>query len=200
MRPAPLPRPSRTARLTPARRLAVALLVVLAVGPAGCGVPVDDEPRRLGEPGRMDASGGPAPHAAGSTVLRLYLVRDGRLVRVPRRVPAPLTAAQQLDNLLAGPTAEESEDGLTSALSTMTVTDVSLAGRRATITLGDRAGQGFRDDEVLAFGQIVCTLTSLPDVGTVSFVADGAPLWVPRADGSLAGTPLTIADYSELLD
>jgi hypothetical protein len=178
----------------------VALLVPVVLGPAGCGVPVDAEPRRLGEPGRVDASGGPAPHVAGSTVLRLYLVRDGRLVRVPRRVPAPLTAAQQLDNLLAGPTAEESEDGLSTALSTMAVTDVSLAGRRATITLGDRAGQGFRSDEVLAFGQIVCTLTSLPDVGTVSFVADGAPLWVPRADGSLADTPLTIADYSDLLD
>jgi spore germination protein GerM len=163
-------------------------------------VPVDAEPRRLGEPGRVDASGGPAPNAAGSTVLRLYLVRDGRLVRVPRRVPAPLTASQQLDSLLAGPTAEESDDGLSSALSTMTVTDLSLADRRATITLGDRSGQAFRSDEVLAFGQIVCTLTSLPDVGTVSFMADGAPLWVPRADGSLADTPLTIADYSGLLD
>jgi hypothetical protein len=55
-----------------------------------------------------------------------------------------------------------------------------LADGRAVITLGDRAGQGFRSDEVLAFGQIVCTMTSLPEVGTVSFVADGAPLWVPR--------------------
>ena len=182
------------------RRVFVALLTLLVLVPAGCGVPVDDEPRRLGESGRVDASGRPAPHAAGSTVLRLYLVRDGRLVRVPRRVPAPLNPAQQLDNLLAGPTAEESDDGLSSALSTMTVTDVKLADRRAVITLGDRAGQGLRSDEVLAFGQIVCTMTSLPDVGTVSFVADGAPLWVPRADGSLAATPLTIADYSGLLD
>jgi hypothetical protein len=148
----------------------------------------------------VDASGSPAADLAGSTVLRLYLVRDGRLVRVPRRVPAPLTPAQQLDTLLAGPTAEESEDGLGSALTAMTVTAVELAGRRATVTLGDRAGQGARSDEVLAFGQIVCTLTSLPDVGTVSFAADGAPLWVPRSDGSLADTPLTIADYSSLLD
>jgi hypothetical protein len=183
------------------RRSLILLLVVFLLGAAGaCGVPVDAEPRRLDQHGRVDASGRPAPNAAGSTVLRLYLVREGRLARVPRRVPAPLTPARQLEILLAGPTADESEDGLTSALSAMTVTKVDLTGRRATVTLGNRAGQNFRSDEVLAFGQIVCTLSSLPDVGTVSFVADGAPLWVPRADGSLADTPLTIADYSDLLD
>jgi spore germination protein GerM len=181
-------------------RRALAALVLALLVLAGCGVPPDDEPRRLGEPGRTDGIGGPAPNAVGSTVLRLYLVRDGRLARVPRRVPAPQTPAEQLDTLLAGPTAEESDDGLSSALSTMTVTGLRLAGRRATITLGNRAGQGFRSDEVLAFGQIVCTLTNLPDVGTVSFEADGAPLWVPRGDGILADTPLTIADYSDLLD
>jgi hypothetical protein len=180
------------------RTLAVLTLIALTV--TGCGVPLDAEPRSLGASGPVDRSGSPAAQVAGSTVLRLYLVRDGRLVRVPRRVPAPLTPAQQLDALLAGPTAEESEDGLSSALTTTTVTNIDLAGRRATVTLGDRAGPGVRSDEVLAFGQIVCTLTSLPDVGTVSFVADGAPLWVPRSDGSLADTPLTIADYSSLLD
>jgi hypothetical protein len=180
------------------RTLPALMLVVLAA--AGCGVPLDDEPRSLGPSGRVDRSGSPAAPVAGSTVLRLYLVRDGRLVRVPRRVPAPLTPAQQLDTLLAGPTAEESEDGLSSALTTTTVTAVELVGRRATVILGDRTGPAVRSDEVLGFGQIVCTLTSLPDVGTVSFVADGAPLWVPRSDGSLAGTPLTIADYSSLLD
>jgi spore germination protein GerM len=181
-------------------RRALVTLVLAVLVLAGCGVPLDDAPRRLGDPGRTGTAGGPAPNAAGATVLRLYLVRDDRLVRVPRRVAAPQTPAEQLDTLLAGPTAEESDDGLSSALSTMTVTDLRLAGRRATITLGSRAGQGVRSDEVLAFGQIVCTLTNLPDVGTVSFEADGVPLWVPRADGSLANTPLTIADYSDLLD
>lgn len=180
--------------------LAAALLGPATSGLAGCGVPLDDAPRDIRMPGEANASGSPAPDVAGSVVLRLYLVHDGRLVRVPRRVPTPRTPREQLDHLLAGPTAEESDEGLTSALTTMTVTDMQLVGRSATITLGDPSELGVRSDEVLAFGQIVCTLTSLPDVGTVSFVADGQPLRVPRADGSLADGPLTIADYRDLVE
>ncbi|WP_305783595.1 GerMN domain-containing protein [Symbioplanes lichenis] len=174
--------------------------LALALAAGGCGVPLDDEPRPIETPGRIDASGNPVPNGAGSVALRLYFVRDGRLVRVPRRVPAPLTPREQLDALLAGPTTEESADGLTSALSTMTVTGMTLADRRATITLADRDNQPPRSDEVLAFGQIVCTLTSQTEVGTVSFEAEAQPLYVPRADGSLSNTPLTVADYSGLLD
>ncbi|WP_106125010.1 GerMN domain-containing protein [Pseudosporangium ferrugineum] len=176
------------------------LALGLALGPAGCGITLDDEPRDIETPGRLGTSGEPAPVGAGSAVLRLFMVRDGRLVRVPRRVPAPLGPRQQLDALLAGPTAEERRDGLTSAVTTMTVTGLRLSGRRATITIGDRPDELVRSDEVLAFGQIVCTLTSQTEVGTVSFESAGEPLGVPRADGSLADGPLTIADYNGLLD
>ena len=179
------------------RRLTALLLVFLL---AGCGVPLDEEPRSLERQGRVDASNNPVPDGVGTSVVRLYLIRDGRLVRVPRRVPSPRTPQEQLAELLAGPTADESEDGLTSALTTMAVVDLQVISRRAVITLADRADQGVRSDEVLAFGQIVCTLTTQPDVGTVSFVADGQPLGVPRADGSLSPGPLTIADYNGLLD
>jgi spore germination protein GerM len=176
----------------------IALLLLL---PAGCGIPLDAEPQPIDRPpGQLDASGNPAPVGAGEATLRLFLVRDGRLVRVSRRVPAPLSARQQLDALLRGPTSEESADGLTSALSTMTITSMELADRRATVTLADPADQAVRTDEVLGFGQIVCTLTSQTEVGTVSFASGGEPLGVPRADGALVDGPLTIADYSALLD
>lgn len=181
------------------RRRALGPLALLLAA-AGCGVPLDEEPRPLDTPRSLDASGNPVPDAVGAVVLRLYLVRDGRLVRVPRRVPAPLTPAQQVDTLLAGPTADESADGLSSALTTMNVLDVRLQDRRATITVVDRPDQPVRADETLAFGQLVCTLTTQPDVGTVSFESDGQPLYVPRADGSISVNPLTIADYSGLLD
>ena len=184
----------------PASRLVLLPVLLLALMPAGCGVPLDEAPRSLERQGPVDASNNPVPDGVGTSVVRLYLIRDGRLVRVPRRVPSPRDPQQQLADLLAGPTADESEDGLTSALTTMRVVDLQVISRRAVITLADRAEQGVRSDEVLAFGQIVCTLTTQPDVGTVSFVADGQPLGVPRADGSLSPGPLTIADYNGLLD
>jgi hypothetical protein len=54
-------------------------------------------------------------------------------------------------------------------------------------------------DDVPAFGQIVCTLTSQFETGTVTFTSNGEPLSVPRGDASLADGPVTIADYVGLL-
>ena len=96
--------------------------------------------------------------------------------------------------LLAGPTAQERSDGLVSALTgTTTVTSLTLAGGRATIEVGDRSNAVVRSDEVLAFGQIVCTMTSRLEIGTVAFTSAGTPLGVPRADGALTTAPLTVS-------
>lgn len=56
-----------------------------------------------------------------------------------------------------------------------------------------------RSDEILAYGQIVCTLTGRFDVSAVSFTRDGKPLEVPRADGTLTSEPLRGSDYAGLL-
>ncbi|MEU4242645.1 GerMN domain-containing protein [Actinoplanes sp. NPDC026619] len=179
-------------------RLLAAVVVAMLVG--GCGVPVDDEPEDLRNPGLSYGSSGPAPDRLGAAVERLYLVRDGLLSRVVRRMPTARTPQQMLQDLLAGPTAAEHEDGLTSALSTMHIDGMTLLQRRATIAIGGTAGPGVRNDEMLAYAQIVCTLTSQgAEVGTVSFTTGGRPLGVPRGDGSLSDGPLTIADYAVLL-
>lgn len=174
------------------------MALLLAV--AGCGVPTDTEPRDIANPLTRN-SDEPGAVSAGSALVRIYLVGDGRLVRVAHRVPRALPPRGQLDELLKGPTATDSSNGLTSALSTTDVLDITVVNRRATIDIGGQTEQGARSDETLAYGQIVCTLTSQgADVGTVSFLSDGMPLAVPRADGSLSDQPLTIADYSGLLD
>ena len=180
------------------RAVVVTLALVAALG--GCGVPADSRPRDIENP-RAHSSDGPLAADAGSQFVRLYLVRDGRLVRVAHRVPQAQSAAGQLRQLLAGPNATESRNGMTTALSTMNVTGLTVVDRRATVEIGTPAAPGARSDEVLAYGQIVCTLTSQgAEVGTVSFLADGRPLAVPRADGALTDAPLTIADYAGLLD
>ncbi|MDH6463718.1 hypothetical protein M2302_003915 [Micromonospora sp. A200] len=76
---------------------------------------------------------------------------------------------------------------------------VMLAGSQAQVAVNEAADDAGRSDEVLAYGQIVCTLTSRHEVTTVAFLRDGAPLGVPRADGSLAVQPLTRADYAPLI-
>jgi hypothetical protein len=176
------------------------VLILLMFALAGCGVPLDSAPRAIDGPQAQD-SGDQVPADTGTAVVRLYLVRDGRLIRVIRRVSTARSPNGQLTDLLRGPTSAESADGLTSALTTMDVVSMTVTNRRATVIIGERANQAARSDEVLAYGQIVCTLTSQgADVGTVSFMSGGMPLAVPRADGSLADSGLTIADYAGLLD
>jgi hypothetical protein len=173
------------------RRLA--LVAVLAA--AGCGVPAEDTPRDV-TVAPPAGSGVPAGGDLGPAVERLCLVRDGRLVRVERRVPYVRSANDLLRDLLAGPTAAESRAGLTSALATASPVTVTLTAGRAVVEVGDA---GARSDEVLSYAQIVCTLGTRADVGTVSFTRQGRLLGVPRADGSLAEGPVTIADYDALM-
>jgi hypothetical protein len=181
------------------RLLPAALLTCLLAG--ACGVPVDDTPRDLGLPRPASGSNPPAPGGFGSAIERLYFVRDGALARGVRRVPDPPTPQQMLTDLLAGPTRTEQQDGLSTALSTTAITGMTVTRRRAIVTVAEQPGQGSRTDEMLAYGQIVCTLTSQgAEVGTVSFTTGDRPLSVPRGDGSLSTAPLTIADYANLLD
>jgi hypothetical protein len=179
--------------------LAVTALTV-AVLAAGCGVPVDGGPRDLDRPAPSDSAGVPPAESTGTAVERLYLVRDDVLVRVTRRVPAPRTPDGILADLLTGPTAAERADGLGSALTTTTVSGMTISRRRATVAVAGWTEPGARSDEILAYAQIVSTLTSAgAEVGTVSFTTGGRPLGVPRGDGSLSADPLTIADYADLI-
>ncbi|WP_239118517.1 GerMN domain-containing protein [Paractinoplanes ferrugineus] len=175
------------------------LLLAVVLLAAGCGVPVDDEPRDLDRP-RTSVSSAPVPDRFGSALERVYLVRDGALVRVVRRVPVAPSAQQMLADLLAGPSSAEQRDGFTSALTTTRIGGMTITQHRATVAVAEPSEYGGRTDEMLAYGQIVCTLTSQgAEVGTVQFTSGGSPLSVPRGDGSLSTGPLTIADYADLL-
>ncbi|UWZ59680.1 GerMN domain-containing protein [Dactylosporangium aurantiacum] len=169
---------------------------------AGCGVPTENSPRpipagsRPSPPSTMQT----ASPANGVPVELLCLVRDAGLVAVHRPAERMPAIDEQLRHLLSGPTATEREAGYTSALTGITVTGmVELRAGDATVEIGSRSDGVGRSDEVLAYGQIVCTLTSRADVDTVSFLHDGQPLRVPRADASLSDGRLTGADYANLV-
>jgi hypothetical protein len=183
------------------RRLAGLAALVTLAAVTGCGVPVDAEPRAVDPPnGAHPALSRAAPNRPGAVSERLCLVRDELLSAVTRSMQQPASLDTHLQLLLDGPTEAERGAGFTSALTgTTPVRKVSQARGVVTVDIGDRPEDTGRSDEVLGFGQIVCTLTTRPNVAAVAFTHDGRPLGVPRADGSLSPGPLTAADYADLL-
>jgi spore germination protein GerM len=182
------------------RLAAIAIVAMLA----GCGVTVERSPRPI-TPVIATPTGGATPDATPSAVPGdltevLYFAKDGKLVAVRRSTKSPPTLEIQLQHLLAGPNDAERDTGLTSALTGLSVTaQVRLHERNATVDLGNRPDNAGRSDEVLAYGQLVCTLTTRVEVDTVSFRYDGQHVDVPRGDGSLVKQPLTADDYAILI-
>ncbi|GIJ72477.1 GerMN domain-containing protein [Virgisporangium ochraceum] len=184
-----------------ARSAVVAALLLTLV--AGCGVPAEDEARPLPASGTVPGTGPVvevSPSPAGSVAQPFYFVRRGRLVPVVRWI-GPATPLDALTRtLLAGPTSSEAAADLTSALTgTATVRGVRRSGAIALVDLGDDPPATGRTDEILAFGQIVCTLTARTDVSGVAFVRGDQPLEVPRPDGSLSAQPMAALTYADLL-
>jgi hypothetical protein len=186
-------------------RLAVvgaAITVVLALT-AGCGVPTEDEARPLPTSGTVPGTGTVvevSPSPVGTVAQPFYFVRRGRLVPVVRWIEpgTPLDALAQ--TLVAGPTPAEANADLTSALTgTVTVRGVRRSGTVAVVDIGDGPPEAGRTDEILAFGQIVCTLTARSDVNGVVFVRGDQPLEIPRSNGSLSSEPMTAANYADLI-
>lgn len=183
------------------RRAVVAWAVAAVVALGGCGVPIDQEPRPVDAPpgGLPDVGSGP-PAGPGTAAERLCLVRNNALAAVTRAVPNQVSVDEHLRLLIQGPNDTERAAGYTSTLTgTMTVQSVTQAQGIVTVDIAERPEGTGRSDDILAYGQIVCTLTTRPSVAAVAFTTGRQPLAVPRADGSLSSGPLTAADYAPLL-
>lgn len=184
-----------------ARRTGSCLLGLLLI--TGCGIPTDQQAVAL------DPSAAPyravtrdrAIPPTGSFRIVVFLVRDGALLPVPRRVPSRATPDQVLTALAGGPTATERAEGVTTVLPVDgDVTLTRLDGSVATVSVPAAPDTSARSDAVLGFGQVVLSLTALAVVDGVLFEQDGKPLQVPRADGSLSTGPLARLDFRELID
>lgn len=189
------------------QRKAAAIVTVLVL--TGCSIHSESAPRLL-DPSAApfrEIGQSPTPLPTGVARALVYLIRDGQLVAVVRRVPAPAAAGDVLAALLGGPNSRESDAGLTtSVLSDLTLgtqpTPATGSPARETVYVNLPTSSGTdsgRSDEVLEYAQVVLTLTSLPAISSVVFLRDGQALDVPRADGSLAHGPLSRGDYITLL-
>lgn len=182
------------------RRLALLSWMALLV--AGCGVGPQAQPTLL-DPSAAplgDLLGTPSPAPTGSARTLIYLNRDGTLVAVVRRVPAPAAPGQVLASLVTGPTEREQQAGLASSVPiAWQLADGSPSIDVVRVEIPSTSSTAGRNDEVLAFAQAALTLTSLPNITGVEFVQDGKVLPVPRSDGSLSSAPVRRSDYVDLL-
>jgi sporulation and spore germination protein len=184
-------------------RRAGPLVVATVLLAAACGIPAEDAPHPVQPPpGPFQGLATPAPAVteSGPLLETLYFTRDGKLIAVERRVTQEPTAQRLVEDVIAGPTDAERTAGVGTALSGAGVIDgVRVQDGQAIVSLGPALQAAGRNDQFLAFGQIVCTLHARADVTSVVFTLDGQVVAVPRGNGSLTKTPLTTADYEGLL-
>lgn len=186
------------------RVAALALATATCVALAGCGVPAEASPRVIGE-SRLPES----LHQSAATTttvgvaredVRLWFVRDDRLVKVTHQIEPPVDPQSVVGELTAGPSEAEQRDSLRSAIpDPEVIVDVDVQGGTATIKLDDAFEQVPTADQVLAIGQLVLTMTDLRGVGQVRFDLGGAEVAVPVPDGGTSSGPVSADDFQALV-
>ena len=174
---------------------AVALACLLL---ASCGVRSQDGPEQLPPevlPSELSASAAASTAPTTSpttTTVPVYLVEDGRLVRVDR--PARRRAVQDaLDALVA---AGEAGASRRSAVPAGTLVErLSRRGDLLSVELSAQFGQVRGPDQVLAVAQVVWTATEFPPVRRVDLLVGGRRIELPVEQGEVSPGPARRADY-----
>jgi hypothetical protein len=189
----------------------VAVLLGLLLA-AGCGISAEDEPRPL----PTGSATAPPPPTDEPTPTedqaQLWFVREGLLVPVLRSVAEPPGSQDFIDLLVAGPTEEEEEAGIrTAVVSVVTGEPLVVTARAAeveapplqddqeAIVLSEEFTDLNAEEQVLVLGEVVTTV-AVGDVAEILFIdGTGKPLGVPVADGRLRNGPVSPADYASLI-
>jgi spore germination protein GerM len=172
---------------------------------AGCGIPNMDEAAKVSPPSTPTHAPAPSPNpsAVGGPSVVYLVGSDGRLVLVHGQPIAGDTSAlvtQTLSQLTAGPDQVDRDRGLSSAIPPgLTVKLVKLIGGQAVVDIGGTDPGPAADQARLATGQVVLTLTALPQVDSVLLTRNGRPTGAVLPDGELTQLPLTRADYMVLV-
>ena len=198
---AAVPSPPEPGRRHAWATVAAVVSVVVTVVVAACGVPdsgvtVIDPAELPAELRGVTTTSGPPSEDGVPAVAAVYWIRDRGLAREAVLFQSGPSAERLLALLERGPVGSAPGDGARSALSAGDVSVRSHDRGVVTVELRDLDDP----DQVLAIGQIVLTLTSLPGVDAVRFTRRGAPVEVPLPDGTLVARDLTAADYELLLD
>jgi spore germination protein GerM len=183
-------------------RQLVGWLTAAALIVAGCGVPTENGARSIdpddvpfGLLGQTSTTTTTAPGQAA--IVEVFLVGEGRLVPVPRAVADATSVQARLDALLNGPTEQEAQFGVTTALASSSGLAASVNGNTAQIDFGEASGiPGL--EQVLAIAQLVFTATAIDGIDQVLFLVGERPVEAPAQDGTLKSEPLTRRDFDLL--
>ncbi len=137
---------------------------------------------------------------AGTTTLRVFFARGEQIAGVPRTVPrVPRIGSAVLEQLLAGPTADERAAGYgTEIPSTTRLRNLAITGGVAVVDLsGDFESGGGTLGLTLRLAQVVCTLDQFPTVDGVRFALDGKIVDVFTGDGLIIEEPVSCSDYAD---
>ena len=170
------------------------LLITAACSRGGAHVvaPVD-LPREIYPEGKK------APREVDRNVV-LYFYKGGRLEPVLRSGQSKLTEADlALRSLMCGPTAEEREAGLASALpAPSSLNGVTLKGSVARVDFDENFSGGSPDAVVRRVAQVVFTMSEVGGVRSVAFYVNRKPFDVPDQTGQSRSGGVAKARYSSL--
>lgn len=190
------------------RRALAAVLAGIVLGAAACGIPTDGSPRDLDDvpfgivvPPTTVPPNVPTP--SGSTyAAHLYYVTatESRLRGVEVDLPLATTPQDQarvvLEALASGP-----RDNLPmrSSIRPGSQLSVTVRGSVATVELGRSMQDLGVDEQLLAIGQIVLSLTRVSPIVDVEFTSDGLTVFALLPGLGSATGPVNASQYFPLL-
>ncbi|MCU1426541.1 MAG: hypothetical protein JWL83_541 [Actinomycetia bacterium] len=186
------------------RRVTAALLTVaLAMVAGGCGNRTQSHPVRLDQRQVPFGLLRPPTSTVPPTTLPVrkypfvvYFQGVDGIVPAIRTVGARPDPAAVGKALLAGPTGEEVQVGMRTAIPPLAIGSIGKIVRHTVAVdlrrpLIDVSGA----EQKVAVAQIVLSLTFLDGVNHVRFLLDGSPVSVPRGNGTVTRAAVTRADY-----
>ena len=201
--------PVRALHSTLTARIIVAV-IACCLFLASCGVPIEPQPQALDKsqvpygllaPSTGSTSTPPTtPEPSGLlTPMEIYLLgASGKLVARPRDVSLQTPLQGIIGQLIAGPTAGESADGLTSGIPVGTrVLAAWITDGVATVDLSSNFNQLTGGDRIEAVAEIVFTATAQLGVTSVSLQAAGKQVAMPAGTGTDATGNFTSADFQQ---
>lgn len=160
----------------------------------------DDPGRPSDAPGSAPSDGAQAP--GDTTIVEVFLPRGEQVEALSRSVPrVPRIGTAALEQLLAGPTADEQAAGYGTEIPDGTrLRNLAITDGVATVDLSSTFESGGGTLALtIRVAQVVCTLDQFPTVDGVRFALDGTLVDVLSGDGLIVDEPVSCDDYAEVV-